>query len=57
MNMKFKRADGQVFYLPARINCSKFHTVIGNDGFIEGVRCAAKKKKAECKTCSLNKRR
>ena len=55
MSMKFKKANGQVFYLSMKINCSKFRTVVGNDGFIEKVKCSARKKKAECKKCSLNK--
>ena len=55
MSMKFKKANGQVFYLPTKIHCNKFHTIVGDDGFIEKLRCAAKKRKAECKNCSLNK--
>lgn len=55
MSMKFKKANGQVFYLPTEINCSKFHTEVGDDGFIKRVRCVARKRKAKCKTCSLNK--
>ena len=49
MSMKFKKANGQVFYLPTKINCNKFHTIVGDDGFIERVRCAAKKGKLNVK--------
>ena len=55
MSMKFRKANGQVFYLPTKINCSKFHTEVGDDGFIKRVRCAARKRNAKCNTCSLNK--
>ncbi len=55
MSMKFKRANGRVVYLPTNINCNKFRTVTGDDDFFEKVECLARKTKAECKTCSLNK--
>ena len=55
MSMKIKKANGHVVYLPVKINCKKFRTEVGDDGFIEKVRCAAKKRKAECKTCGLNR--
>ena len=54
MSMKFKNADGQVFYLSLKINCSKFRTEV-KDGFAEKVRCIALKPKTKCKTCSLSK--
>ena len=55
MNMKFKKANGQVVYLPGKINCSKFKTEVGDDGFLQRVKCSARKKKTICKTCSLMK--
>ena len=55
MNMKFKKANGQVVYLPGKINCSKFKTEVGSDGFFERVKCRATKKNAKCNTCSLMK--
>ena len=54
MSMKFKKADGQVIYLPMNINCNKFHTVTGDDGFVEKLICSVRKRKTECKTYSLN---
>jgi hypothetical protein len=44
MNMKFKKANDQVVYLPAKINCSKFKTEVGDNGFLERVKCYARKK-------------
>lgn len=55
--MKFKKADGRVIYLPVKINCNKFCTIAGEDGFVEKVICAILKKKTECKTCSLNSKK
>ena len=57
MAMKFKKADGRIFYLPMKINCKKFKTKIDKDGFIEDVKCYARKDKTKCKTCELNKRK
>jgi len=34
MNMKFKKANDQVVYLPAKINCNKFKTEVEDDGFL-----------------------
>ncbi|MBC8469003.1 MAG: hypothetical protein H8D56_05985 [Planctomycetes bacterium] len=42
--MKFKKANDQVVYLPAKINCSKFKTEVGDNGFLERVKCYARKK-------------
>lgn len=56
MGMKFKKADGRIFYLPSNINCNKFRTILDKDGFFKKVICRARKKKPECRKCSLNKR-
>ena len=56
MNMKFKKANGRVIYLPNKINCNRFKTQVGDDGFLEKVKCFVRKSKIECKTCSLSKK-
>ena len=50
---KIKKADGQTVYLPIIIKCDKFRVEVGDDGFVECVKCIPAKVKRECKTCSL----
>ena len=54
MGFKIKKADGQVVCLPVLINCDKFRTELGDDGFFESVKCISSKVKPECKPCSLS---
>ena len=54
MYMKFKKADGRTFYLPAKINCNKYRTKTDADGFPESVKCFTRKNREKCRTCSLN---
>jgi hypothetical protein len=57
MYMKFKKADGRMFYLPGRINCNKYRTKTDTDGFPESVKCFARKKRQKCRTCSLRQQK
>jgi len=55
MSMKIKLSNDEVVYISVAINCKKFRTKTGEDGSDRGFICTARKPKAKCKTCSLNK--
>ena len=53
MSFKIKEANGQIVYIPAIINCDQFCTEMGDDGFIEAIKCVSSKLRHGCKTCGL----
>jgi len=46
MSFKIKKANGHTVYLHVLINCNKFRTEVGDDGFVESVKCISSKGKA-----------
>lgn len=53
MNFKIKKANGHTVYIPAIINCDEFRTEMGDDGFIEDIKCVSSKLRRGCRTCAL----
>jgi len=53
MSFKIKKTNGYTVYIPAIINCDRFCTEMGDDGFIKAIKCVSSKLKHGCKICGL----